>query len=158
MVEHMTDSVAVHPDPVWRSRSNFVLSATLPANGTQKTIEQLWGRRLSEYSFEICCIPFFVYGISLADVVSTSVDGKYLVTEVTGRSGRATYRAWFGDSTFPQRSFELEIASLGGLTERSSENLVAVDAANSGTAERVVKYLKRLHDAGDLVFESGAAE
>jgi hypothetical protein len=160
MVEAMTESdqtVAVHLNPVWRDRSNFIIRAALPDNTAWRTTEQLWARRLSDHSFEICCIPFFIYGVSLGDVVSTSSDGSFELTEVTAPSSRSTYRAWFGESTYSQEAFVSEVAELGGLVERSSENLLAIDASNAASASTLTKYLTRLHDRGDLVFEVGAS-
>lgn len=79
---------AVHPDPVWRDRSNFVIGARLPEPGRT---EQLWARQLGDRRFELCCIPFFLYDLALGDVVET--DDNYDVVRVLKPSGRYVYRS-----------------------------------------------------------------
>lgn len=90
---------AVHQEPVWRDRSNFVIAAAVPGGGDTET-EQLWGRQIDERRFEICCIPFFVYDLALGDVVET--DGDYIVERVVEPSGRYVFRVWFGESFHPR--------------------------------------------------------
>jgi hypothetical protein len=67
----------VHPEPVRRDRANFIVRARLPEPGRA---EQLWGRQLDERSFELCCIPFFLYDVALGDIVAT--DAAYEVQQV----------------------------------------------------------------------------
>ena len=40
--------------------------------------------------FEVCCIPFFLYDVSLGDVVATNPD--YVLDRVVRASGRYTFR------------------------------------------------------------------
>src|SRR6266581_8592772 len=89
---------AVHQEPVWRARANFIIAAETPDGGDAKT-EQLWARQLGENRFEICCIPLFLYEIALGDIVTTSPtkDRRYMVAEVAEPSGRYEFRAWFGE-------------------------------------------------------------
>src|SRR5947209_2116831 len=65
---------AVHSEPVWRDRSNFIIAAEVLGGGDTRT-EQLWARQVDEHRFEVCCIPFFVYDVALGDVVVTSPKG-----------------------------------------------------------------------------------
>lgn len=76
----MKSSEAVHRDPVWRHRSNFVIGAALEPSVTGVDSEQLWARRVGERPFELCCIPFLTYGLALAGVVET--DANYNVVSV----------------------------------------------------------------------------
>jgi len=64
-----------HPNPVWREKANFIIGAQC-TNKADKTNawEQLWSRKVSGNIFEICCIPFFLYDISLGDEVKTDQD------------------------------------------------------------------------------------
>ncbi len=90
---------AVHPEPVWRERSNVVIAAFVPDGGDTET-EQLWARSIDDRRSEICCIPFFVLDLALADVVET--DGDYLVRRVVEPSGRYVFPVWFGESFHPR--------------------------------------------------------
>jgi hypothetical protein len=87
LVVVMTDQTgqAVHLEPVWRERSNFVIAAEVPDGGDTET-EQLWARQIDEHRFEICCIPFFVFDIALGDVVET--DRQAVTSSVSGSVSR----------------------------------------------------------------------
>lgn len=141
---------ATHRDPVWRERSDFIIGARV---GDGNDSEQLFVRQLTPYRFEMCCIPFFTYGISLGDIVET--DGEYTVTRVVERSGRRTFRVWFGESFVPREQVAQELSGLGALLEWSSTNLLAVDAADAMTTQPIVEYLQQHRAQGDLLYEDG---
>ncbi len=141
---------SVHPEPVWRHRSNHIIAAELPEAGRA---EQLWARRVAEYRFELCCIPFYLYDVALGDVVET--DRTYRITKVIEPSGRFAFRVWFGESTYPQGQIIGELMALGALVERSSANLIAVDAADATMAQAVANLLKAHEDRRHLIYETG---
>ena len=140
-----------HQDPVWRDRGDFIIGATVP-NAERPTEEQLWARQLTGSTFELCCIPFFLYDLALGDVLETDAD--YLVSRVVSRSGRFAFRVWFGDGDHPRFEVTSELADLGALLEWSSENLLAVDASDRAHADRVADVLLRHETAGHLVYET----
>lgn len=150
----MTERIreAVHQEPVWRDRSNFIIAAPLTGNADVKT-EQLWARQLGDRRFEICCIPFFVYDLGLGDVVET--DAKYLVTRVLDSAGHFTFRVWFGESFHPRDDVAAELQNLGALLEWSSLNLLGVDAADETIAKTVADYLHDHEQAKHLIYETG---
>jgi len=141
---------AVHPEPVWRDRSNFVIGARLPEPGRT---EQLWARQLGERRFEVCCIPFFLYDVALGDVVET--DENYDFVRVVRPSGRYVFRVWFGDSTYSKDRVADGLTKLGALLEWSSANLLAVDAADDEQAKAVADFLQDHEDRQHLVYETG---
>lgn len=83
---------ATHRDPIWRAQADFILAAPITGHEVFVT-EQLWGRQIDEYRFEVCCVPFFVSDFALGDVVET--DGSCVVTAVVQPSGRYVFRVWF---------------------------------------------------------------
>lgn len=143
---------AVHQEPIWRDRSNFIIAASIRDGGDVET-EQLWARRDDEGHFEICCIPFFVYDLALGDVVETSAD--YLVQRVIRQSGRYVFRVWFGESFHPRDEVAGQLKGLGSLVEWSSPNLLAVDAVDLEHAQMVADFLVQHQDAGHLAYETG---
>jgi len=143
---------AVHPEPVWRERSNFVIAADVPDGGDTQT-EQLWARQIEEHRFEICCIPFFVFDLALGDVVET--DDTYLLHRVVERSGRYVFRVWFGESFHPRDEIAEELERLGALLEWSSVNLLAVDATDEPHAQKIADFLQERQDRGLLLYETG---
>jgi Domain of unknown function (DUF4265) len=140
----------VHVEPAWRVRSNFIIMADLPENGRR---EQLWVRQVADLRFELCCIPYFLYDMSLGDVVET--DDRHNVTNVIERSGRFVFRIWFGGSSYPQQQVIDELETLGGLTERASGNMIAVDAANAQIAQTLANLLLRHEAQRNLIYETG---
>lgn len=146
----------VHLSPVWRERSDFIIKAAIEEDDSPRRYEQLWARRLGETRFEICCIPFFVYDLALGDEVDTD-SVEYLIKRVLKSSGRYTFRVWFGDSDHAGARDEVieHVREIGCDLEWYSENLLAVDAADDGLAQRVADFLQERERLGHLVFETG---
>ena len=150
----MGDHIAVHPDPVWRDRADFLVRARVDDGW-----EQIWSRKLADGAFEVCCIPFFVHDLALGDIVDTeSVPGsQYAIKAVREESGHRTYRAWFGDSPNPERTRAdvMDFVTQSGcLFEVSSEHMLAIDAP-AGKDQLVADELWRREQAGELVYETG---
>ncbi|NED97136.1 DUF4265 domain-containing protein [Phytoactinopolyspora alkaliphila] len=149
------NSTAVHPEPIWRHRSDFIIRAALPEPGR---FEQLWSRKVGDDTFEICCIPFFLYDLALGDVVQTSPhDGReYVLSRVLEQSGRYVFRAHFEPS---MRRFRDDITAgleeLGALMEWSSPTLVAVDAHSPAHARQIAGFLRERSEQGQLMYETG---
>jgi hypothetical protein len=144
---------AVHSEPAWRERSNFIIVSAIDPSDTDVASEQLWARKVDDLRFEICCIPFFVYDLALGDVVDT--DEHYAVKRVVVPSGRFVFRVWFGESFHPRDEVAEELKALGSLVEWSSRNLLAVDATDKEHAQRVADFLAEREKAGHLVYETG---
>lgn len=152
-----TSEFVVHTEPVWRARSDFIINAELPEKDRPRRFEQLFAKRVSDDRFEVCCIPFFLYDLALGDFVATSprCDRKYVVSKVVQPSGRYVFRIWFGESFQPRNEIAQGLMSLGSLIEWSSRNLLAVDAADQGHAQRVADFLADRERAGHLIYETG---
>lgn len=144
----------LHVAPIWRDRMDFVLDAGLPEDCAPKRFEQLVGRQVADTEFELCCIPFFLYDVSLGDVVATTPG--YILDRVVRPSGRYTFRVYFGDEAGPkdQIAAELEL-QLGALLEWHGANLLAVDASDGEVAQTIADYLQAREGAGQLIFETG---
>lgn len=136
----MATEIATHEDPSWGERADFLIFARLGEAGLEGRWEQLWARKTRDGDFEICCIPFFTYGIALGDVVRTTpAFGKtYVVADVTARSGRGVLRFWLKGATRDGRQRLEEVLGREGLaTEWHSNNLVAVDVESSVLPENL---------------------
>jgi hypothetical protein len=144
---------AVHPEPVWRDRANFVIASAVDPSGTDVATEQLWVRKIGARCFELCCIPFFVYDLALGDVVET--DDNYLVQRVVTHSGRYTFRVSFGHSRQWREEVIAQLEELGSMLEWSSVNMVAVDAVDKQHAQRIADFLHGREQRGDLIYETG---
>jgi hypothetical protein len=147
------DGVFVHAAPVWRERANFIIRAQLPETNAPRRYEPLWARKISDDTFELCCIPFLLYGISLGDIVAT--DDGFVVQRVLQSTKRSTFRVWLAESTHDRNSLISDLEELGALWEWYSDNLLAVDAADETIARNVAALLSEHESRGNFVFESG---
>ena len=146
---------AVHREPAWRARANFVIAAEIGGSRSHPEREQLWAKQIGDFRFELCCIPFFVYDLALGDEVET--DQHYVVRELVKASGHCTFRVWFGESK--NCSIQEEVVDmakgLGCEWEWSSANLLAIDAATAALAKKLADYLYARQTAGHLMYETG---
>lgn len=149
-LDHTGNLDAVHPDPVWGDRADFLIGAPLPEPGRS---EQLWARRVEEHRFEICCIPFFATDVALGDLVET--DSTFDLVRVLLPSGRFVFRVWFGDSPEMREASAGALAERGALLEWSSANLLAVDARDLQHAEAIAAFLAERERAGKRIYETG---
>lgn len=143
------DRVWQHLSPVWRGKADFIVRAAIRDGG----YEQLWARRIDDTTFEICCIPFFVYDVALGDVVRTSA--TYDVEEVIESSGRGIFRIFFPVEALQNRQDVVtRLAALSALLEWSSTSLLAVDAS-SRADEAVTDFLVEGAARGLFIYENG---
>lgn len=137
--------IAVHRQPVWRARSNYVFHAPTPDVGGA---EQLWAERIGDDRFVICCIPFFAYGVALGDIVALDP------LRVIERSGRACFRVWFGEGTGDQDEVIAQLKQMEVEIERSSEHLIGLAPTREQT-QRLQQYLAEGEERGAFMYEVG---
>lgn len=156
----MDKSIVVHQNPIWRNQANFIISAEFPDEEGRERLEQLWVRDIGNKQFEICCIPFFLYDVSLGDIVLTSAksDRNYLLEKVLKRSGRYVFRVWLGESNYSREELEENLESLGALTEWYSQNFLSIDAVDKEHAQIIANHLAEYEKAGYLVYETGRTQ
>ena len=152
----MTDpgAIGTHAEPVWRDRANFIIRAPIPdAVRARIRIEQLWARQLDELTFELCCIPFWLYDVALGDTVRTDV--AHEVVEVVQRRGHATYRVWLRDQPVDRDELVAALTERGALLEWAGHDLLAIDAADAEMSRTLADYLWAEEQRGALVYETG---
>jgi hypothetical protein len=154
MTDHVAQ-VAVHREPVWRERADYIIRAVIEDPGsTGVTTEQLWARQIDDGRFELCCIPFFLYDIALGDEVA--IDEGSWVTKVVRPSGRWVFRVHFTASQFARRDEVVSgLIERGALVEWSSPSMFAVDAVDELHAQLVADYLWAGMSADVLTYETG---
>jgi hypothetical protein len=153
----VTKEFIVHQEPIWRDRANFIINAALPETDRPHRFEQLWARQLEGNKFEVCCIPFFLYNIALGDIVLTVARGelKYVVDQMIRHAGHYTFRVWFDPSFHSRDEITSTLMNMGALLERSSTNLLAVDAPDLHHAKAVANFLAEREQRGQLMYETG---
>lgn len=146
-----------HVDPIWRGRSDFIIAAEIDPSGSGITSEQLWARQISAHTFEICCIPFFVYNLALGDIVETN--HHYVVTRVVGESGRLVFRAILtADAESARRRLVDRFQDIDVRLEWYSNTMAAIDVPNEDKGRRAAEVLWAGEQGGDWAYEAGKIE
>lgn len=124
-------------------------------------IEQLWARRLDESRYELCCIPFFTYGIALGDTVLASLTAPYTLGRVVSQSGNRSLRVAIADRA---RLAQLRFAVDAIFDEYHFEREWYADgygAANvpaaSTAAEPTLELMRQLGSAVTFEIDGGEA-
>lgn len=147
--------IVTHDEAAARDRTNYILRLDLTTDGQPGCFEQMWTRTDDQQQFELCCIPFFTYGLSLGDVISVDASRAYTVVS---KNGHQTIRIAIQDEAFAHEhheDFHGALVRLGMLIEfRGHANgYCAVDISDQTQADALIEMLQPLVTAGTLVWE-----
>jgi hypothetical protein len=155
----MEEKTIQHSYPAWRDKVNYIIRAKLTGEIAENlnAWEQLWTRKITDNTFELCCIPFFLYDLALGDEVK--IDSDHYI-KVTKPSGHFTFRVWFGDSKSSTIREEVanQVEKFGCLIESYSYNLWAIDASSEEPAHQITDYLFQQGKSGQLIYETGRSK
>jgi hypothetical protein len=147
--------IVTHPDPVWRDRTNFITRLDLAQHDAPGLWEQCWTHTEDQQQFEMCCIPFRAYGISLGDVLHIEPDNG--THRVVAKSGRRTIRFLFSDDEAAHRDHDrlhrALVERLGCLVEFRGMHYAAIDLADAQQEIGVIEVLAPLLEVGKLRWE-----
>ena len=148
--------IATHDEPVGRERTNYILRLDLTADGMPGHFEQMWTRTEDKQRFELCCIPFFTYGLSLGDVITIS--DKQVAYRVDSKAGHRTIRFAIQDQEFADRrheEFHGALAATGVLIELRghAHGYGAIDVVTQDQADAVIDVLRPLAQSATLMWE-----
>jgi hypothetical protein len=147
------DNIAWHYSPV--HASDFFIRADLSCYGMPGRFEQLWVKKVSDRTFEICCIPFFTYGIALRDVVET--DESFTFQRTILKRGHKILRiAVASERTQEQIHLVLRdwVQNSGLLYEWFSEGYLAVDLPTAFEGQSSFFILDDLERNGEISMET----
>ena len=121
--------------------------------------ETVWAEKVSDHRYRVRNIPFYMYGVSLDDVVLASpVQETLLYSGVILPGGHSTYRLFL---TAPMENVEVFLDYWGPLErvgctyERATRRLLAVDVPPGANIYEVYSFLERGESAGVWHFEEG---
>jgi hypothetical protein len=122
--------------------------------------ERLWAKPLGSGQFLIKNSPFFVFGISLGDVVTAKKKGAaFHFQEVARRGGHSTYRVFLNKGlTIRTQSFKerwKSLSELGCKFENANGRWFAVDVPPAADIHRTYRLLEAGEEAGVWTFEEG---
>ncbi len=149
---------AQHLNAVWRDGPFFALIVPTPDDAL--FYEQLVTEQVAPNRFRLLCIPFFLYGVSLGDVIEGDPFAELGVFTVVERSGRSTYRVHFPQEALVRHLDKAhhclhDIEGMGGLIESYHNGYWSVDAADEIIARQVEEYLTQGEEQGYWNYEAG---
>jgi hypothetical protein len=120
--------------------------------------ESMWAIPVDDNVFRLDNVPYYVYGVSYRDVISTKpVGGQNAFADVVARGGHSTYRIFLvGEESqqhFPE-TWKL-LHKLGCSYERATDYLVAVDVPPESDIYKVYAALEEGVKLGTWDFEEG---
>jgi hypothetical protein len=142
-----------HARPAWGERSNYIANFDLDVSQLPLKWEQLWLRRVSEHRFEVCCIPFFAYGLHLGDVVTLSHSG--VVETIATPSGHWTLRLFFSAGSSRHDEVLEQLEAMGVEHEQCSKSLYSLDTTGPEHVRNVMAFLDDHVKDGHLDYETG---
>jgi hypothetical protein len=120
--------------------------------------EQLWVRKLSVEEFEICCIPFFTYGVALGDTILAGRQGslEWVLQRVLRKSGHRHVRVAVtnrASSTELHEALHGVAASLPFAHEWRGPGFLAIDIPPGDDSGRVTAAFQSHVLAGNIELE-----
>jgi hypothetical protein len=156
-------SPARQPEDALTSSGDLVkITFRLPEDDQAGWVETegLWAKNLGDGRYRIDNVPFFLYGVSLDDIVSAEdVDGLLVFREVISPGGHSTYRVYIPEpDTAVAAGLDerlAEILALGASLERANRRLIAIDVPPDADIGAIYKMLEAGEDATLWEFEEG---
>lgn len=153
-----TDSIAVHEAPAWGAKADFLFLVDLAPWGLNGRLEQLWGRRIDDRLVELCCIPFFPYGIKLGDTVELQVlgDGGHYYDKVVTSSNRLNVRLVVEDLEKADRLTGILMAILEDARchfEVFKPGYLAADVPSEASERFLLRELDPILTSGEVTIE-----
>ncbi|MEU6550194.1 DUF4265 domain-containing protein [Streptomyces sp. NPDC046915] len=141
-----------HEAPAWRCEKSYMAMVDLTPFGLGGMLEQLWLREAGEGEvYEVCCIPYYAYGLALGDVVGKGESDT--VDHLIKKSGRRVLRVLFAeprplvDSRAPLRE---AVDAAGVLSEWNGDRHVAIDVPD-------ISVMQPIFDSVEPEIKSGTA-
>ncbi|MGW1124992.1 DUF4265 domain-containing protein [Streptomyces sp. NPDC002526] len=134
----------VHDDPAIMSTDQYIAMVDLAPFGFAQHMEQIWLGVNGDGTYEVLCIPFRVYGMSLHDTVE--LDGDDVVARIVRSGHHRTMRGLIGPAVPPEEIPEIsasvnELAETSGfLREWSGHRHVAIDIPPGGDTEAIQEF------------------
>lgn len=145
-----SDFIATHVHPAWRDKANYIFQCRIESKNDRNEWEQMWGTVIGDNTFMVCCIPFFVYGLSLGDIIKIDENRNFDIVE---KSMNTTIRIWTADVDVEKKSsFITKVLQLSDDAEMHSTDLIAVSVDNNRVTE-MLDFLKFETGKSDVIYE-----
>lgn len=155
----VAEKFIAHSTPLWGEKSDSQLAIDLNPYGLPG-VEECPARHVEDQLYEVCCIPFFSYGIRLGDVVRANPApggyGRLFIERVVESGGRLNLRLVARDekevASSTKRALGL-LAQLGCGVEQWAPGYLAADVPSEDVEGQLLRGLHSLIDHGLLSVE-----
>jgi hypothetical protein len=144
-----------HEDPARRGDHNYMARIDLTPFDLANTFEQLWLGEM-EGGYEVCCIPFWVYGLALGDLVRKN--DRDIIDGILQKSGHRVLRILFAA---PGPPLELRavladtLTNAGLASEWNGDRHVAIDVPEEAAMQPVFDIVYEEVQSGAAFWEWG---
>ncbi|WP_206308864.1 DUF4265 domain-containing protein [Streptomyces sp. A1136] len=144
-----------HEAPVWRDEKSLMAMLDLAPFDLQGMREQLWLRQVGvEGNYEVCCIPFYAYGLALGDVVQKNESGN--IDRLIRKSGRRALRILFAEPrplSDSRSALRRAVHIAGLLSEWNGDRHVAIDVPNLSAMQPIFDCVQGEIQGGTAFWE-----
>ncbi|MGW0938930.1 DUF4265 domain-containing protein [Streptomyces sp. NPDC002666] len=147
----------VHDDPAIISTDQYIAMVDLAPFGFAQHMEQMWLGVIGDGTYEVLCIPFRVYGMSLHDIVE--LDGDDVVERIVRPSRHRTMRGLIGPAVSAEGIAEISasirelVEASGFLSEWSGHRHVAIDIPAEVDSQELQKFFASQREAERVYWE-----
>lgn len=153
---HPYATIQGHRSPTFGVLGDSSVLYWIEGEGQDSLYEELVTRHLAGNRVQLMCIPFFVYGLSILDVIQLNEDS--VVEGVVERSGYSCVRIALSDHACETtiRSISEFVMQRRILAEWSSWMLLVLAIPDSSTEAKLIEMLADLQYRGELTWEWGS--
>lgn len=144
-----------HPNCVWGDQVDFIVHLIGPYDEESIAKEQVGCKQVAPNLVKLCCLPFYVYGYTLGDILEISPN-NYDVLGIHQKSGRHLFRIIFKCGSEKRQSIVDRCSvEFGALFEWVDDELCAVDVETPERAQKFFDEMVSEEREGVLEFETG---
>jgi hypothetical protein len=149
VIESIAEPTLEHSRPARLARGDTLVGA--PREAIPAQFERLWCKALGEGTFEVCCIPFFIFGLGLGDVIFARAveDGSWQMTHVVEHSRSVAWVEVQSPTTMQTVRERLTRDRVAFEVQSSRELAVDVPQGPDWTSA-VLEWLEYLEDVGEV--------
>ncbi len=155
MIKSSESKYVQHQKCVWEDKVNFIIQLEGAYGEGMWVKEQVGTRKIEPGLVELCCLPFYLYGYTLGDILEISVN-DLTFQRIVKKSGRFLFRIIF--SCPVERTVQIADhckSEFNALFEWHSSKFGAVDLETADLANKFWEYAKSCQIAGELEVETG---
>jgi len=150
-------SYKIHHKPAWREKADSIVNARIETSSEEVIYESLWAKQLQHNLYQVCCIPYFIYDLSIGDIFEADLGkrGGLVFKNVVESSGNETIWLHFHNALRDDLNNILKkIIEAECLYEGYNERFLALNISSKIQRDNVLKSLDKEIKAGTAQYSS----